>query len=1192
MSSTAESAAARPLSATLGNSDSMDAAGTTSIAAAPPATPPADYVNYMDIKLEGVHHLPADWLSAGLSSCSIAGGSVQANVPASAAHLPGKEEDEAEVAYAYHPFRYEVTLSLPADATNSETAAAVTNAAGAPHTQDGAAAGTAEGDSGVPAAAVFTRGRVLQPLPAYAAYIANAEAPPVSGQDDAAPLRDVPAAIDAEAVRHSADSAKEGAEEKVNEDAAPASAPEDAAPPPPPQQPAILWVVTDRTDGAEANTNSSSFTGGSGSSGLLAAKRRMKLSGGAGAGASAGSGRSGTASALAAAAAANTAAAQAAAAAVPGAPPPPLPDVSEPPPCVVRVPLTAAQEAHLDTLLNAGKPLELRFRRTLRAGCPVEWEDLNAAYYEAVIPVSLQSLSMPGSTHLSAEVPLQPAHLYCMGGAESIVSGMTGGAAVLSDSGAAAASAAEQDKGSKKRTVPRKVRQTVPGLLVDEPDRSAPHPYTLAGTSASLKLTFQRTLTPLVSDRIRPAATPAQLIPSRPTPTLAAATAADVRTRLQCTLRDIAQQLLRDVREVAHETALSNASKSAKGSVDSAAWRAQFVAALQSTGQLAAFKSHLTPLVTELVQERLRVHPTACPEEVARASNELYVQLMDMLHATLCEAVEGGDASSNGESSHRDAVKATTAEEETRDAELRWRALEAEVSGEVGLAGTLYHSRLATHSGDAASWAALWIDCGLHYQRVEELAKAEQCYREAIACDVACVPALLDYGAWLLANDRLDEASVFLHGLVDVAPQHALGWGCVALLADLRELAVRVGSADAAAEQAKWRREHNLAVRRAVECMEQELKENGSAASTSTFSEEQVYLNVAAYLVQLHHRDLANVCLARCRPGEPRVELLYAELFTQGGQCDEALKALDEVEKSTSTTDVREAADTCVLLRAECVFALGQTAEAVALYKQALAHGNPATAPGYLPQVAARWRDDAAARRTTSATSATELAEARRVEATCVQRLRAYLCLCNALLAEGRYKDALGATTLALQVWPCCSLLWLGAGIAYYRTGDLTAAEECLQESNTLNPMNARTWVYLTLLSVRLQHVGVEEMVEQVMGLSLDDAALWAELGRTLLNTASYPKLSIVCLRRAAALARAQLRKEKENSTPAAAAAASLLPSTQYHLAHALMDTQQWEEAEQLLTVVAAEGGGNEVLRGKAEEELSMLRAA
>lgn len=1182
----------------------------------------AEYVNYVDVKIEGVHHLPSDWFSAGAppstgsasnpSSATAGGNAGGGNNAGNANASAAKDVEDGEVAFAFHPFRYEVTLSLPADATAAAPGdvqasttghAADANVSGptllsiqSPSMPEVTTAGdeaTAAGANSSAVVAAFTRGRLLLPLPAYTAYIANAEAPPVRGVDDAAPMRDVPAAIDADDLRRAADSTRDDADVSGaghNGIVAPSDGAAAAAP-------SLLWVVTEKTEGAALQpNNNNSFTAGnaasSASAGLVAAKRRLKMSLAPSAAAAGGATNAAVIAAASAAAAANTAA-LASAAAVPGAPPPPLPDASEAAPCVVRVPLTAAQEAHLDALLHSGAPLELRLHRTLRAGCPAEWEDLNAAYYEAVIPVPLTALAEPGSTRLSAQVPLQPAYLYAAGGrgsfgnAAGLLPSTAPDSAAGLGGGAAAAGGDHADRANnannKKRNVTRKTRQTVPGLLVDEPDRGAPHPYAVAGTTAAVSLTFQRTLTRLVSDRIRPAVTPAQLIPARPTPTAAAAAADDVRVQLQRTLQDIARHLVRDV----HDLALidSSAGAASGGGVGSAAWRAQFVAALQGTGQLAAFRSRLAPLVTSLVQERLRVHPAASAEEVAAASNELYVQLMDMLHATLRESVEGG-----AEGLPRTGEQI---EEADKDIETRCRAFEAEVSGEPELAGSFFQSRLATHTGDAASWAAVWVDCALHYQRSEDMARAEQCYREALACDVACGPALLDYGVWLLAHDRLDEAAVFLHGLVDVAPRHLLGWTCVALLADLRELAIRAGSPDAATEHAKWSREHGLALRCAVDCLHADREADGGAAvAAADAAEEAVYLHLAAYLVQLHHRDLANVCLARCRQGEPQVELIYAQLFTQGGQYAEALSALDEATAAAAAMSA-EAADTCALLRAECAAALGRTAQAVTLYKQALSRGSPAVGPAYVPALAARWREDTAARRTTTAATSATLAAARTTEALCLQRVGAYLRLCNLLLAEGRYQDALGAITLAMQVWPECAVLWLGAGIAYYRAGDVVAAEACLQESNTLNPSNARTWAFLALLSLRLQHAGVEELVQQVMALNLDDAALWAELGRTLLNTSLYPKLSIACLRRAASLARGPQQPKSAGAALPSSSSSSLLTATQYHLAHALMDAQQWGEAEQLLREVASStSGGNEVLRGRAEEELAMLHTA
>ncbi|KAG5479762.1 hypothetical protein LSCM4_05770 [Leishmania orientalis] len=1143
---------------------------------------PEDYVNYLDIKLEGVHHLPADWLSAGFPAPTLGAAGGSAGAGSSHAHAHDKEGPaEMEVAYAYHPFRYEVTLALPAEPTRATVAAN--------NDENDTAADEAAGEQPSPTAsdstkldisvvASFTRGRLLVPLPQYTAYIAAAEPPPAPGVDDASPLRDVPETIIAGDVMGAAGaSGSEGAAPKAGKvpDEAVTTAPAAFAAPPA-TTPAILWIMTERTDapGAGACAN------GADTVGLVATKRRAKP---ATPPIAATVGFSGGAAANSGVAAAVTTAA------VPGAPAPPLPEPTEPAPCVVRVPLTAVQEAYLDGLLETGAPLKLSFRRVLRPDCPIEWEDFNASYFEAEIPVSLHGLREPGSTCLTANVALQP----------------VSAPEKRTTSGLAAPENGSHFERGKKRSVSRKQRQMVPNILIDAPNRDAPHPYVAAGTMATVSLRLQRTLTHLVSDRVRPAVTPAQLIPPRPTPTVSAAAAADMELPLQQTLLGIVQRLVRDVRDTAQ------CKSGASPGCDNEAWAADFVSALQNTGELAAFKSQLTPLVMGLVQERMRSAPTAggSPQEVARASSEVYVQLMDLLHRALHECVREGDAASS--TSPLQTTSSGAALNSAEEQEARWRAIEAEVSGDAELAAKLYQSRLATHvAGD--NWAALWMDCAVFYQRTEDLAKAEQCYREAIAYDPGCTSALLDYGAWLLAHDRLDEAAVFLHGLVDVAPQHKLGWGCIALLADLRELAVPVGSPGAAAEQTKWRREQRLALRKATECDAVSSGhatagvDGGGLAGSSSLANDSVptppaappqqdgeeglmYFEVATYLVNLHHRDLANVCLARCRPGELQVELLYARLFAQGGQYEEALKTLDEIEAPLAEYTSASAAEQrlieeCALLRAECAAALGRPSDAVRLYKEVLCRGEPAAVPPYLTALEASWQVQ---RRKVQVAGGREVAhpaqallQQRITEAEGMHYLSAYLRLCNLLLAEGRYRDALGVVTLALQVWPRSSVLWLGAGVAYYRAGDLLPAEECLQESNTLNPTNARTWAYLALLAARLQNVGVEEVMQQLLSLNLEDAPLWAELGRTLLSTARFPRLSVLCLRRAAALADAK-----------SDAADAMWSSTQFHLAHALMDLQQWEEAEQLLVKVASHSGSNEVLRGKAEEELAMLRA-
>lgn len=223
----------------------------------------------------------------------------------------------------------------------------------------------------------------------------------------------------------------------------------------------------------------------------------------------------------------------------------------------------------------------------------------------------------------------------------------------------------------------------------------------------------------------------------------------------------------------------------------------------------------------------------------------------------------------------------------------------------------------------------------------------------------------------------------------------------------------------------------------------------------------------------------------------------------------------------------------------------------------------------------------------TSTGSGTSGAEVVATEGAAHTRLffvRGYMRLGSLLLAAAKYKDALGVFSLGLQVWPGCSVLWLGAGIAYHRMGNAIAAEECLNESNCLDPLNPRTWAYLALLAMQnaggsgggggtmsTTPVELEQCLQQAMVHGLNDAALWAELGRELLLSARMPQLSEVCLRRA---------MESKDS--------QLVSTCAYHLAHALAHMYRWEEAKMMLEQVVRTSR-NEVLKAKAEEELHEL---
>ncbi|EPY33451.1 hypothetical protein AGDE_08277 [Angomonas deanei] len=786
-------------------------------------------------------------------------------------------------------------------------------------------------------------------------------------------------------------------------------------------------------------------------------------------------------------------------------------------------------------MVRQKKPLVMHLQRVLKPYVPADWEDMNAKYYEATIPISLDPFSAPGSVEAKEEVPLVPVPVP---------------------------QEAEADRNPKKKTAARKAAKSgQPPTMYEEPAADV-HPYLSATTTATVELRLRHTLTRLSSDRVRPALTPSQLIPTR-SRTQTTGSSQSVSVDFEEAIKDMATHLLKEYYEV------NPAEKNAAGDTldEREARRVRFLDYFQSTGQVLAYKTKISGLVLRIIEEKFHTDPTATPEDVGKLQNELYVFLLEHMHVALQELIDADTARPTGGAPAADRVAdseegeegAVPADAPSNIADVWYqRAQEAEMTGELSLASSCHQSRIASYVG-SSRYPEMWTDAAAFYTRIGDSAQAEVCYREAIACDPTYLPALLGYGMWLLTYERLGEAAIFLHSAVDLSPEDGLLWAIISLLNSLHIALLKEGSPNYTNEAAKWRREREDSIQQAV----QRFKKVDPDAT-----EEKALLRLANYALQLHHRELANICLCQCEAGKREVEIFYARLFVQAEQYREALHTLGELEETeVEGAGSPEEQDELNILRAECEAALGHTQQAITLYKKALCADNEP--PAYLK------RSQAVLPPSQEAEVPVEAWRRR-------QFLNAYVRVGNLLLGEGKYRDALGVFAILLQVWPS-SLAWLGAGIAYYRSGNLENAEECLAESNVLDPSNPRTWGYLTLLVVRLQTAGVEDTLQQLRLHDLVDPALWAEIGKELL-TSNHGSLAVWCLRRALYLdGRAAGGKSHGMHS-------TLTSTTQYYLAQALVEQREWEEAQELLESVA-EHSPNEVLKAKAEEELHQLRS-
>ncbi|XP_072171577.1 cilia- and flagella-associated protein 70-like [Diadema setosum] len=181
---------------------------------------------------------------------------------------------------------------------------------------------------------------------------------------------------------------------------------------------------------------------------------------------------------------------------------------------------------------------------------------------------------------------------------------------------------------------------------------------------------------------------------------------------------------------------------------------------LNTSGKYFAFKEQLKHSVVKIVREKyLRTSTFEDKEELQAFLSELYVFLVDQMHVGIGKVLSLEDETP---------VPAPL----TDSAQLKHFAREAEVNDNPELASKYYQERIARNRNDADHW----FDYGCFCLYINDVAKAEECFKETISINQRHIHGLLLYGVVCAMEDGNDAAETFFEAATCVDPSSVLAW--------------------------------------------------------------------------------------------------------------------------------------------------------------------------------------------------------------------------------------------------------------------------------------------------------------------------------------------------------------------------------------------------------------------------------
>ncbi|TSK87600.1 Cilia- and flagella-associated protein 70 [Bagarius yarrelli] len=483
--------------------------------------------------------------------------------------------------------------------------------------------------------------------------------------------------------------------------------------------------------------------------------------------------------------------------------------------------------------------------------------------------------------------------------------------------------------------------------------------------------------------------------------------------------------------------------------------KTQLFGELNYSGKYFAFKEQMKYSVVRIVREKmLRTEAFSNPEQLQAFLSQLYIFLVDEMHVALNKTL----------SPEEQEIQAQPLLDCTQ---LRHFAKEAQLHEDYQLAAHYYQEQLAQDQNNPSNW----FDYGVFYMFTAEYIKAEECFHLAVSVDQEHLHSLLMCGILSEMNSHYEKAETFFQRATCIRSSSVVSWTLLGLfyLAMENFIQAEMAFLEATKHQKSTSVFNNLEEKTETVCNNHNQSEDNEpadkpameglteaennrqdktqssqkirteesdrtrAVSVQTFPRESqpssrvgatIYMETVKFLLQNYALQMAQRALAQ--------ELLCPG----GGQSSSYYLALAEVQ----------------LLR-------GEYSSAEASLQQALSvdFQNPDVWAlcGHIKYIK-KDINQAQVFYERTLNFKTDVSDTHPI----------YLHLGSIYIQKGNYDKAKITYMLACKSSPSC-LTWLGLGIACYRLGELTEAEEALVEANSLNNRNSEVWGYLSLVCLQ-----------------------------------------------------------------------------------------------------------------------------